>query len=306
MILAAGLSPAWQQILVLDSMTPGAVNRAAAAHWCASGKVLNAGLALHHLGGPNKTLSLVGGSSGQEIRREFAELGLDARWVETETRTRICTTVLDTSAGATTELVEECLPVSQSELSAFRQAYAEEAASADVVILIGSLPGEVPTTIFRDLLAHTSGRAILDFRGPALLEALSERPFLVKPNRDELSRTVGRSLAKSDELLTAMHEINDRGAEWVVVTDGPGDVHASSKGQAYRFRPLAVEVVNPIACGDCLAAGIAWALHAGAAPLLAIRTGLAAAADNVSQLLPGRLDPTRVEARMREIQYSLA
>ena len=52
MILTAGLTPAWQHVLVFDAFTPGAVNRAREVHWCASGKVLNAARGLHHLGGP--------------------------------------------------------------------------------------------------------------------------------------------------------------------------------------------------------------------------------------------------------------
>ena len=88
MILAAGLTPAWQQILVFDRFVPGEVNRAREAHWCASGKVLNVGLALHHLGAESRTLGLVGGESGAAVRREFAQLGADARWVETPAPTR--------------------------------------------------------------------------------------------------------------------------------------------------------------------------------------------------------------------------
>jgi len=72
MILTAGLTPAWQQVLLFDSFTPGEVNRARQVHWCASGKVLNAARALHSLGGPSKALAPVGGTPGQESRRDFA------------------------------------------------------------------------------------------------------------------------------------------------------------------------------------------------------------------------------------------
>ncbi|MGQ0633752.1 MAG: 1-phosphofructokinase family hexose kinase [Planctomycetaceae bacterium] len=64
MIVAAGLSPAWQQIVLLDRLHVGEVNRAREIHWCASGKVLNAGLALHALapplskGGPGRVAHL--------------------------------------------------------------------------------------------------------------------------------------------------------------------------------------------------------------------------------------------------------
>ena len=106
MILAAGLTPAWQQILLLDQFQPGEVNRAREAHWCGSGKVLNVGLALHHLGGPSLTLSPLGGPAWEAIEQEFAQLGLPRRWTESSAATRICTTLLDAATGATTELVE--------------------------------------------------------------------------------------------------------------------------------------------------------------------------------------------------------
>ena len=49
MILSAGLTPAWQQILVFDQMHWGEVNRASEVAWCGSGKVL-AGLQITRLG----------------------------------------------------------------------------------------------------------------------------------------------------------------------------------------------------------------------------------------------------------------
>ena len=46
MIIAAGLTPAWQQIMRFERLATGQVNRAREVAWCASGKVLNVGLAL--------------------------------------------------------------------------------------------------------------------------------------------------------------------------------------------------------------------------------------------------------------------
>src|SRR3989442_7869575 len=105
-ILAAGLTPAWQQVLRFEAFTPGTVNRAAEVHWCASGKVLNAGRALHHLGGPCRALTVVGGTPGDEIRRDFDRLGIAARWVPSAAATRVCTTIVDAARHASTELVE--------------------------------------------------------------------------------------------------------------------------------------------------------------------------------------------------------
>ena len=295
MIVSAGLTPAWQQILLFDRFTPGEVNRAREAHWCASGKVLNVAVALHHLGVPHRTVCLVGGDSGNAIKKELAQLGLAARWVESQASTRVCTTILEAGKPGATELVENSAAVTAAELEAFLAAFREEARDAEVVVLSGSLPAGTSPTFYCDLMRCAGGRIILDARGSELVDALPERPYLVKPNREELERTVGHILEDRDALLAAMREVNSRGAEWVCITQGAEAVYLSSTTQGFELQPPRIEVVNPIGCGDCMAAGIAAALHQGADAVEAVRHGMSAAADNAMQLLPARLRTDRID-----------
>lgn len=306
MILAAGLSPAWQQTFVLDRFETGEVNRAREVHWCASGKVLNVGLALHALGSltlraydqpassKSRTLALVGGLTGDAIRRDFALQQVDARWVDASCPTRVCTTILDRMSGSTTELVENPGGVSSEELDAFQQAFRDEANRAELVVITGSLPAGAPATFYRDLMRHVTGRVILDCQGEPLLAALDARPFVVKPNREELQRTLGRAIDTDDDLHAALREMNSRGATWVVVTHGKQRVWISSEKSLISVEPPSVECVNPIGSGDCLAAGIAIGLAAGDDVPCAVALGVAAAAENVRHLLPARIDPQAV------------
>jgi 1-phosphofructokinase family hexose kinase len=295
-ILSAGLTPAWQQVLLFDAFRPGDVNRAREVHWCASGKVLNAARALHHLGADVKAVTVCGGATGEEIRRDLDRRGIPSRCVETTAPTRICTTILDAAAHTATELVPNSAEVDAAGRDAFVAAYTAEAASATVVILIGSLPAGTPAGFYRELIARTPGKVLLDARGPELLDALEARPFLVKPNRDELERTLGRPMRNTRELFEGMREINDRGAEWVVITDGHQPIHARSAGRLYCLQPPARPVLNPIGCGDCMTAGIAWALAEGRDPVECLCWGVAAAASKLGQLLPGLVDPAEVAA----------
>ena len=146
------------------------MNRAREVAWCGSGKVLNAGLAAHRLGGPSLTLAPLGGSPLGEIDREFAGLGVPRRWIETRAATRVCTTILDRATGRITELVENGRPLDAARIDAFRAAYGEEAARAEVVVLIGSLPGGAPVSLYRDLVgaARLSAGPRFPRRGPAL------------------------------------------------------------------------------------------------------------------------------------------
>jgi tagatose 6-phosphate kinase len=306
LILAAGLTPAWQQILSCDGLKLGQINRAREAHWTASGKVLNVGLALHHLGGPNLTLALVGGLPGKSIEEQFASLGAGCRWVWSDRPTRVCTTLLDRPSRVTTELVENAATVSPGDLDAFMRAYEECVSKARFVVLSGSLPPGTPRSFYRDLIGRTPGRVVLDASGAELLEALPGRPMCVKPNRDELARTVGQELNSDERLKDAMNELNCRGADWVLISHGADALWASSNGRFYTFSPAKVSVVNPIASGDCLAAGVAWALRAGSEMPDAIRFGMAAAAENATMLLPSRLDLEHVRLRTGQISCESA
>jgi 1-phosphofructokinase family hexose kinase len=278
--------------MVFESFRYGEVNRASEVRWLAQGKVTNTGIGVHCLGGPSLTLATMGGSPVAEMNRELDQLGVPHRWVLTESATRICTTILDRSSGVMTELVENGRPLNAAELDEFLRVYSEEVDRADVAIITGSLPAETPSSYYRELVKRTPCPVVLDFRGEGLLKTLELKPLLVKPNREELTQTVGCALKSDEELLAAMRSLNQRGAQWVVVTQGDGPVWATSATKTYRFRPLSVEhVANPIGSGDAMTAGIAWALNHGRSVVDAIKLGIAAATENLRRIETCRLDP---------------
>lgn len=301
MILAAGMSPAWQQILEFDAVQVGRVNRARQATWCASGKVLNVGRALRLLGTKSRTLCAVGGTSGDSIRNEFHAAGIPASWIDAGAATRVCTTVLDRSTGETTELVENAAPCQGNAFDRFASAFDSEASAADLIVVTGSFPQNAPGDFVRRLVSSSRKPVLLDIRGTELLQVLDLGPFLIKPNRHELGETVGRELSDDDDLLSAMREMNQRGATWVVISDGGRALWASSHDEAWRLEPPKVSVVNPIGCGDCLTAGIADAVSRRERFVDALRWGIAVAAANAEQLIPAQFDVARANELFQSV-----
>lgn len=288
MILAGGLTPAWQQTLVFESFTLGEVNRARQATWCASGKVLNVGCMAHHLGVPTHTVSFAGGVTGQALRADFASLGVPTAWVETVAPTRVCTTILDRRRAVTTELVENAAPVTTDELAAYQRAWNDHVAQAQMVVLSGSTPAGTPVDYLATLAAATTAPLVLDFRGEELRRCLALKPWVVKPNHAELAATVGRPLIDEADLWEAMAELRSAGAEHVVVTDGGNPVWTLGPEGRAQFTPPKVEVVNPIGCGDCFATGLAYGRLQGRSWGETVTTALAIAAENARHLLPAR------------------
>lgn len=308
MILTAGLSPAWQQILQFDALQVGQVNRASSAQWCASGKVLNVGRAIRALGGEGRTLCTVGGRAGEAIEREFAADDIPATWIETQSTTRVCTTLIDESHEplTVTELVENAPPITSQELAAFEHAWREQSVKAVLSVLTGSIPDVEgvgrPVDLWARLISD-GPPAILDVRGPELIAALERKPLLVKPNREELAATLGRDLPGQAEVIAAMRELCAAGAQWVLITDGPRPALLSDGERTWRLTPPTTHVVNPIGCGDCLTAGIAVFLDASPKMVMAVRYGMAAAVVNARNLLPARLSIELVDQTVQDVTF---
>ncbi|MEW4488859.1 PfkB family carbohydrate kinase [Thalassoglobus sp. JC818] len=301
MIFVAGLSPAWQQIMEFEKCRWGEVNRARSVNWCASGKVLNVAIAVHHLGADTTVATAVGGPSGAAIEDEFDSFGIRKILLDAGSPTRVCTTLLEDS-GVTTELVENTAGMPLETIEEFHDQYRTYSSVATVAVLTGSMPSGVGDDFYARLIQQIPTETILDFRGPGLLNCLPWGPFLVKPNREELSQTLQRPLNDEAELISAMRELNKRGAQAVVVSDGPKSLYVTTDDHQLRFIPPQVEVVNPIGCGDCLAAGIATARCDGASLIDAVRFGMGAAAMNAGMLLPGRLDREAVSELADQVE----
>jgi len=307
MILVAGLSPAWQQIAQLKQLRVGEVNRAVAVRWCASGKVLNVGLALQRLRGlatdsPGvQVISVAGGPAGEELRAHCARLQVPVEWIATRAPTRVCTTLLDQQTGRTTEIVENAHPIEPAELAAFEEAFRQRAREARMVVLAGSFPAGTPVDFYARLARHTTAPLVVDAQGAPLLATLEAKPAVIKPNREELGNTLGRGLETTEQLRAAVAECQARGARGVVITQGAGPVLVSTGEATDWLRPPAVPVVNPIGSGDCLAAGLAWGMARGLSLRESARWGVAAAADNVGQLDPADLAAPRVRALFEQV-----
>ena len=310
MIVAAGLTPAWQYVLVFDRLTTGEVNRARESRWFASGKAVNVALAARSLGQEATLVSFIGGATGAALAEDFESTGAEANWVTSAAPTRVCTTLIDRATDQTTELVENSAAVSSRELDRYQRAFTGTARNADVVVLSGSLPIETPKSCYRELLQASAdspalktsngepARLVLDVRGPELLNCLAFHPVLVKPNREELATTLGRGLDDDAALVAAMRELNHKGAEWVLVTDGGRAAWLSGLNQVWRVQPpTGVEVVNPIGCGDSVAAGVAAGLAERREIRDCVALGLGSAAANLEQMECARFD----SARAREL-----
>lgn len=307
MIICLGTTPAKQRTMTFASLNVDAVNRARSVTESASGKVINVARVLRALSAPAIATGFLGGDAGAFTRRDMDAVGIAHDFVSVDVETRTCVTVVDESAGTATELIEEARRVERSSWDALLAKLDQliGGSNAKILVLSGTLAPGGSDDFYAECVrraSHAGVRSIVDASGQPLNLALNAKPFIVKPNRTELGKTLGATVDSDASLRDAMKRTIDRGPAWVVVTLG-GDGVVASDGQSFwRVRSPKVEVVNPIGSGDSFAAGLAASLLRGndvpESLLLATACGVA----NAMTSIAGHVHAEDVERLMRSLR----
>lgn len=299
MILTVGTSPALARTMVFSRLAIGEVNRAAEVFVSAAGKSVNVARVVRTLGEDVVACSVVGGRTGESLREDLDRARIRHELVPASRPTRVCVTVVDRASGTATELVQETPPLLDAESDLLWQRLLDLVPQANAVVMSGTLAPNVPAALYALVcrLARDAGvPAIVDARGPELSAALPFAPMLAKPNRAELSATLGREIGGDDDLRAAMAELVSKGAGHVATTAGPGAVwFADGGGKFWRLRPPPIAAVSAIGSGDAFAGGFAVGIVRGMTPVEAARLGVACGTANALTLQAGHLSAADVD-----------
>jgi len=97
-----------------------------------------------------------------------------------------------------------------------------------------------------------------------LLNVLKYKPFLIKPNRQELEEIIGKEIKAEDELISAANLLKEKGAENVLVSLGEdGALLVAGDGKVYKKSAFKVTAVNTVGSGDSMIAGFLAGLDKG-------------------------------------------
>src|SRR5436190_13777008 len=249
MILCVGPTPAAQRVMVFPKLVLDGVNRATRTAESVAGKSVNVAKVLNSLGEKVVATGFAGGDRGAKLVALLKSKGIDADFIEVVTPTRQCTTVIDQSAGTITELVEESQPAPAAAYDELKALVQRRLQGTAAVVMSGTITPGGPADFYRwctQFAKKNGALSVVDAQGVPLTEALKAQPGLVKPNRSELSATVGKQLEDQGAVLAAMRELHDRGARHIVVTAGKDPTVAFDGHTFWRISSPAIKVINPI------------------------------------------------------------
>ena len=209
MIYTVTLNPALDKTVEIPSFTTDGVNRITSIRTDPGGKGINVSKVVAALGSTSRALGILGGSTGQMISEALSGLNMTCDFLPVEGNTRINLKVVDPIAHTSTEINEPGVPVDPATLQSLLDHLLKLLRHDDIVVLAGSLPVNAPADTYRvwgDACREKGAKVILDSDGAGMVEGVKAKPFLIKPNSEELSHLMGRALDSQQELTAAARE----------------------------------------------------------------------------------------------------
>ena len=229
MIVTVTLNAAMDRTLLVPNFQLGQRHRASLGFASAGGKGVNVARALRRLGVPVIATGFAGGRTGVHIADGLTEEGILNDFVRIEGESRTSLALLDPIADRYTEINEWGPEVTEEELEALREKLGYLTQSASYVVFAGSLPRNVPTDFYGEIIRELSRRqvlVVLDAEGDALRQGVEAEPHLVAPNIREAEGLVGHEFSGDGDTAAGLEEIAELGARNVLITRRGGLLRA--------------------------------------------------------------------------------
>lgn len=304
MIVTLTANPSHDRTVALAGpLVRGAVIRSESVISQAGGKGVNISRASVGAGIPS--IAVLPAPDDDPFVHELLAAGIDCRPVPTAGALRVNITISEPD-GTTTKLNSPGPTVTPQVLAGLTDALRHRAATADWLVLAGSLPPGAPVEWYAELVAALRGRgariAVDTSDAPllALVDGLGvAAPHLMKPNGEELASFTGddADALESDPVAAARAAATlvERGVETVLATLGArGAVLVTADG-AWHATPPETTVVSTVGAGDSSLFG--YLLGDLRAQDPAHRLALAVAYGSAAAGLPGTTIPQPHQVR---------
>ncbi len=278
MIYTVTLNPAIDYVLTVDELKVGNIHRTNKANVYFGGKGINVSTVLAQLGVSSVATGFVAGFTGKAVENGISSEYIKSDFVTLETGlTRINVKI---RSGYETDINCNGPEISGSDIEKLFSKL-ETLKKGDILVLAGSIPDTLPRDIYSEILRRLDGRGIcfaVDAEKQLLLNCLKYKPFLIKPNAEELGQLFDTAVKNSDDALKYAEKLQKSGAVNVLVSLGEeGAVLLDENGCVHRENAHNGRCVNTVGAGDSTVAGfIAGYLESGGDYGYALKLGNAA------------------------------
>ncbi len=311
MFLTLTPNPCIERTICLDEVKRGFAQRidSASVKVNAGGKGLNSARVAARLGAQTTAIAPVGNRQLKFLSDLAFEEGFVTDFLPVENDTRVCLNIVH-GDGTHTEIIENGAPLSTKIGTGLLEKWRFHLPNARIASIGGAYPPlsapafGLHAAVLCQMAAAAGVPVIFDGRGEALRHALRSKtpPWAIKPNLDEASQILDRTIESGADERRAVRDLQDKGAEIVLLSCGSRGLYVGHREGIEWFEAPRVEVVSTVGCGDALVGAFAAQWLMGASVFEAARWGVAAGSACAAQLLPAFTSRSAVVALLPEVK----
>ena len=256
MIYSVTLNPSIDFIIRVKDFQLGETNRAYEDNFFAGGKGIMVSKLLKNIKTDCVNLGFLGGFTGIFIEQNLKKLNILSDFVTVNENTRVNVKL---KTETETEINCQGPKISDSEKEEFLDKI-RKIESDDFVILSGSVPSNLGNDFYItiiEILNKNGVKFTLDSSGETFSKSLKYKPFLIKPNKDELKEYARREFKNNQEIINYVREnLVDKAEHVIISLGGEGALYIDKNFSLFAY-PLRVKenVVNTVGAGDSVVAG---------------------------------------------------
>lgn len=256
MIYTITFNPALDYISQVENFEIGKINRTQTEKILPGGKGLNVSTVLRNLGIESTALGFIAGFTGEELKRDIEQRGIKTDFINVEkglTRINVKISSKEETAlnGNGPEITDEDIDQLFEKINNIK--------NEDTVILAGNIPKCINNNIYEIIckkLEQNKVRFIVDATKELLMNVLKYKPFLIKPNKEELEETFKEKIETKEEIIEHAKKLQKMGAQNVLISlGGEGAILVTSENKEYFINAPKGKVLNTVGAGDSMVAG---------------------------------------------------
>lgn len=266
MICTLTINPAMDRMIYLRGFSRGNTNRIQKQSDALGGKGTHVSVNLEILQCRNRAFGIGFGETGLRIEEKLKGEYIELEFLHYSAGNSRTNYAVVEENGCCTLLSEKGRIITREECEALLEKMEQAVRPGDILVLSGDASNTEIPLFYIEVIDRFAGRGVrvfLDSSSDNLIEGLKRKPFLVKPNEDELSQILGRRVESETGVIAGIAELAGMGIGCIAVTCGGRGSYVWYQENLYRIHPLEVRAVNTIGCGDAFLSGMAYGFDKG-------------------------------------------